>query len=141
LADPRENVIFTDIGYKAFTYDHDDTIVYDATEAGGSEQVGLAVTLESSKTVSLVGDGENVEGKLIKVEPGGVCVVQVEGVMELPAGDGATVTAGRQIVGDLGTASAEGYIRNVATGTAAELGVARGRIIDVTDTTAVVVEL
>jgi hypothetical protein len=115
--------------------------VYLATEEGGSAQVGLAVTLESDKTVSLVGDGENVEGKLIKVEPGGVCVVQVGGVMELPAGDGATVTAGRQIVGDLGAASAEGYIRNVATGTAAELGVARGRILDASDTTAVVVDM
>lgn len=134
-------VDFKGIGYTALSYYHDDTIVYDAEEVGGSAQVGLAVTLESDGTVSLVGDGEEVEGRLVKVEPGGVAVVQVGGVVELPAGSGATVTAGQKIVGDLGAASAEGYIRNVDTATAAELGVARGRILDASTTTAVLVYL
>lgn len=141
MSDARENVIFDGIGYRAVTLEHDDTIVYDATVAGGSEQVGLAVTLESAKTVSLAGDGEQIEGKLIKVEPGGVCVVQNAGYMKLPGGDGATLTVGAKIVGDLGPDSAEGYVRAVATATAAELGVARGRIVDATDTDEVVVEL
>lgn len=141
MADPREAVSHSGIGYKAETYPHDDTIVYDATEEGGSAQVGLAVTLESSNSISLVGDGEQVEGKLIAVEPGGFCVVQYQGNMELPAGNGASLTAGKKIVGALNASSAEGYIREVATGTAAELGRARGEIIDNSTTTAVVVRL
>jgi hypothetical protein len=141
MADPREVVSHVGIGFFAETFLHDDTIVYSTDEEGGSEQVGLAVTIESSNTVSLVGDGENVAGKLIKVEPGGVCVVQTGGTVELPGGDGATLTPGTQIVGDLGAASAEGYIRSAASATAAELIVARGQIIDATTATAVVVRL
>lgn len=133
MADPREDVAFDSIDYRAVTYKHDDTIVYDATKAGGSAQVGLAVTLESNKTVSLVGDGESVEGRLVKVEPGGICVVQNRGYMKLPRGSSASLTPGKKIVGDLLTA-AEGYIREVATATAAELGVARGRVIDSSET-------
>lgn len=141
MADPRDAVSFEGIGYEAITYPHDDTIVYSATQPNGSAQVGLAVTLESDKTISLVGDGEQVEGKLVKVESDGYCVVQVRGYMELPGGDGATLTAGKSIVGDLGAESAEGYIREVATGTAAELGRARGTIIDDTVAAATVVRL
>lgn len=140
MADPRAAV--NNISkYRAQTYAHDATIVYDAAEEGGSAQVGLAVTQEGSQTVSLVGDGEQVEGKLIKVESDGLCVVQIEGDMELPGGDSATLTEGASIVGDLGAAAAEGYIRAVATGTAAELGVARGTIVDSSTATAVVVRL
>lgn len=141
MADPRNAVSHVGIGYVADTYPHDDTIVYDATEVGGSEQVGLAVTLESNNSISLVGDGEMVLGKLVKVEPGGFAVVQVGGQMTLPAGAGATLTAGKKIVGDLGAASAEGYIREVATATAAELGVCRGYVIDSSTATDTVVFL
>jgi hypothetical protein len=140
MADPRAAANKVGIGYKAETFAHDNTIVYSATVANGSASVGLAVSLESDETVTLAGDGENVLGKLIKVESDGFCVVQTEGYMTLPAGTGASLTAGSKIVGDL-LVSAEGYIRVVATGTAAELGVARGIIVDATTTTAVVVKL
>ena len=140
MADPRAAAKKVGIGYKAETYAHDNTIVYSATVANGSASVGLAVSLESDEVVTLAGDGENVLGKLIKVESDGFCVVQTEGYMTLPGGTSATLTAGSKIVGDL-LVSAEGYIRVVATGTAAELGVARGIIIDATTTTAVVVKL
>lgn len=133
MADAREDVRFDGIGYQAVSYRHDDTITYDASKPGGSEQVGLAVTLESNSTVSLVGDGESVEGRLVKVEPGGVCVVQNRGYMKLPRGTSATLTPGKAIVGDL-LVAAEGYVREVATATAAELGVARGRVIDSSET-------
>lgn len=141
MSDPRNAVSFEGIGYEAETFEHDDTIVYDATLPGGSEQVGLAVTKESANTVSLVGDGEGVTGKLVKVESDGKAIVQTGGHMELPGGEGATLTIGSKVVGDLGADSAEGYVRSVATATAAELGVARGEIIDATDPTAVVVRL
>lgn len=139
MADPRDAVSYEGIGYEALTYAHDDTIVYSATQAYGSAQVGLAVTLESNKTVSLVGDGEQVEGILVKVEDDGYCVVQTGGIMEMPGGEGATLTAGKAIVGDLGASSAEGYVREVATGTAAELGRARGTIIDSSTPSATIV--
>lgn len=133
MSDPREDVVFDEIKATRVTYAHDDTIVFDATKVGGSEQVGLATTLESNKTVSLVGDGEAVEGRLESVDPDGFCVVQVGGYQKLKRGTSATLTPGKKIVGDL-LGAAEGYVRDVATGTAAELGVARGRVIDATNT-------
>lgn len=142
MADPRNAVNFDGIEYSAQTFLIDDsTITYDATKANGSAQVGLAVTLSGNGTVALVADGEAVLGKLIAVEADDKAVVQTAGYMTLPAGSGATVTRGKQIVGDLGAASAKGYIRDVNTATAAELGVADGKIIDVSDTAAVIVRL
>jgi hypothetical protein len=136
MSDPREAFEAGGIRYGAVTYDHDDTIVYDATKEGGSSQVGLAVTLESAHTVSLIGDGEELEGKLIKVEPGGKAVVQNKGYMELPGGTTATLTTGTKVVGDL-LGSAEGYIQSASS----QHTVSRGRIVDPTTTTAVVIEL
>lgn len=137
MADPRNAVSYEGIGYEAETFLHDGTIVYDATKANGSAQVGLAVTLASAKTVSLVGDGENVQGKLIKVESDGKCVVQTGGYMTLPGGDSASLTVGAKIVGDLGSGAAEGYIQVASS----QHTVSRGMIIDATTATAVVVRL
>lgn len=137
MADPRDGVVFDGIGYEAETFSHDGTIVYDATKANGSAQVGLAVTLAAAKTAGLVGDGEFVLGKLIKVELGGKCVVQTGGHMELPGGDGASLTPGKKIVGDLGVGSAEGYVREVNT----EHAVSRGAIIDASTPAATVVRM
>lgn len=137
MADPRAAVNHEGIGYQAETWPHDNTIVYNNDYAGGSQQVGLAVTLEGSETVSLVGDGENVLGKLISVDSDGFCVVQFAGNMTLPGGSGATLTEGLKIVGDLGTASAEGYIQAVST----QDTVSRGMILDSSDATAVMVKL
>jgi hypothetical protein len=142
MADPRATVFHEGNDGHWETYHIDNsTITYDADEPGGSAQVGLAVTLSTDDTVGLVGDGELVLGKLVSVSADGFCSVQDGGYMELPGGDGATLTLGEAIVGDLGTAAAEGYIRAVATGTAAELGHARGMIINNNTATAVVVKL
>jgi hypothetical protein len=142
MADPRNAVSFNGINatYETFLIDNS-TITYDATKVNGSAQVGLAVALSTHGTVELVGDGEEVVGKLMKVEADNKAVVQTGGYMTLPGGSGATLTPGKKIVGDLGASSAEGYIREVATGTAAELGVARGMIVDAAVTTAVVVRM
>lgn len=141
MADPRLDTRFEEIGAVFATFKIDDsTITYSATETNGSAQVGLAVTFSDDETVQLVGDGEAVIGKLINVTADDYCTVQIAGMMTLPAGSGASLTNGKKIVGDLSTA-AEGYIREVATGTAAELGVARGFIVDNSTTTAVVVWL
>ncbi len=117
------------------------TITYDKTEVNGSAQVGLAVKFSGNDTVELVGDGEGVEGKLLKVESDGKCTVQTGGVVTLPGGSGATLTLGNSIVGDLGPSSAEGYIRAVNSAVTAELAVANGRIQNAATSTAVVVKL
>ncbi len=141
MADPRLDVKFDEIGVELVTFKIDNsTITYDATEANGSAEVGLAVTYSAAETVQLVGDGEAVVGKLINVEADNYCTVQTAGFMTLPGGTSATLTLGKKIVGDL-LVAAEGYIREVATATAAELGVQRGMIVDASVTTAVVVRL
>ncbi|MCC6457272.1 MAG: hypothetical protein IT328_20125 [Caldilineaceae bacterium] len=141
MANPRDDVRFEGIGYKAQTFKIDNsTITYDATKANGSAQVGLAVTFSAAKTVQLVGDGEAVVGKLIQVEADGKAVVQTGGYASFPGGTSAGLTLGKKIVGDL-LVAAEGYIREVATATAAELGVARGQIVDASDTAEVWVNL
>lgn len=138
MADPRDSVRFSGIGYSAQTFLIDaSTITYSATAANGSAQVGLAVTLSADATVALVGDGEAVLGKLISVEPDGKAVVQTGGYMTLPGGDGATLTRGTKIVGDLGAAAAKGYIQTVST----QHTVSRGMIISSGTATAVVVRL
>jgi hypothetical protein len=141
MSDPRNAVRFEGIRYQAETFLIDNsTITYDSTEENGSAQVGLAVTLSADGTVALVGDGEGVKGKLIKVESDNKAVVQTKGICTLPGGTSATLTLGEKIVGDL-LVSAKGYIQAVATGTAAQLGHARGEILDNDTTTAVVVDL
>lgn len=142
MADNRNDVRFDEIGYGAETYIIDNsTITYSATATNGSSQVGLAVTLSAGSTVALCADGEAVLGKLISVQKDNKATVQTRGFMTLPGGDSATLTEGKKIVGDLGAASAKGYVRDVDTATAAELGVANGCIIDADTTTAVVVKM
>lgn len=143
MANPRNDVRFKNIRVKRETYKYDNTIVYNAALPGNSAQAGLAVTQigEAAKTVSLVAAGELVAGRLELVEADGNCVVTVMGNVELPAGTGAVLTPGAKIVGAL-LGAAEGYIDSAAAvATAASAQAARGRIIDATTTTAVVVAL
>jgi hypothetical protein len=144
MADPRSAVDLQGIDLEIVTYKIDNsTITYDGTKANGAAatMIGKAVSLSAAATVQLISDGEAVEGKLLSVTDDNFCTVQVGGFCDLPGGSGASLTRGKKIVGALGAASAKGYIREVATATAAELGVARGRIIDAGTTTAVIVDL
>ena len=142
MADPRLSYDNNEVGalFASYAYDNSD-ITYSATTSGGSSQVGLVVTLTSGTQyqIELVTDAEFVLGKLILVKADGTCVVQVGGYMTLPGGDGATLTEGKAIVGDTQAGPVDGYIREVDTAAAAELGVCRGWIDDPTTTTAVVV--
>jgi hypothetical protein len=119
------------------------TITFDRTLAGGAATTMLnkAVSLSADGTVQLASDGEAIIGKLILVEADLRCSVQDHGICELPGGTGATLTRGAAIVGALGAASAKGYIRIAASGTAAELILCRGRILANGTTTAVEVDL
>jgi hypothetical protein len=142
MANPRAIVDYMGIGFKAITMVADGTtIVYDSTKNNGSASVGLAVQATGNNIAALTVDASEVLGRLERVEADGMCVVQIEGGCELPAGNAATVTAGTRIVGALGAAAAPGYIRNVAGATAAEGAVAGHRILDATVTTAVKVML
>ena len=138
----RTNVSNIGVGgvYRTYKIDNS-TITYSATVAGGSSQVGLAVTFSAADTVALAADADAIVGKLILVESDDKCTGMTEGTMTLPGGDSATLTLGATIVGALGAASAKGYIRSAASGTAAELVKARGRIENNNTTTAVVVTL
>jgi hypothetical protein len=140
----RKQVDYTGIRYDALTVKIDNsTIVYDGSKANGADatMIGKAVTWSADDTVALAADGDYVLGKLLSVTPDGFASVQKWGMATLPAGASATVTRGTKIVGALGAASAKGYIRNAASATAAELVKQRGEIVNVADTTNVVVDL
>jgi hypothetical protein len=141
MADPRLAVGFEEIGaeFASFKIDNS-TIVYAAASDGGSASVGLAVTLSAADTVALVADAGAVIGKLIKVESDNIATVQVKGGMKLASGTGAALTVGKAIVGCL-LVAAKGYIREVNTAAAAQLGVCRGFIVDGGTVTAVEVIL
>ena len=147
MSDPRNTVSFDTVDAVFYTFLTDNsTILYDITKTNGSSQVGLAVKLSADKTIALTVDGDPVLGKLIKVETDNKGIVQVEGAMTLPGGNGATLTAGTKVVGALGASSAHGYIRSVATatgsyvqGTAQDALNGRGQILDASDSTNVVV--
>jgi hypothetical protein len=144
MANPRNSVDCEGIAPVFVTYKIDNsTITYDATKAFGAAttMIGKAVTLSADDTVALCADGDAIEGKLVKVESDLKCTVQTGGYTDLPGGDSATLTRGSAIVGALGAASAKGYIRTAASGTAAELIKCRGRIIRNGTATAVVVDL
>ena len=142
MADPRLAVSLdgVDAKYESFLADGV-TITYSATSEGGSAVVGRAVNFSAAATVQLAADASAVIGKLIRVESDGVCVVQTGGYMTLPGGVGAALTLSKKIVGAASAAPANGYIREVNTAAAAELGLARGFIVDAGTTTAVVVKL
>ena len=149
MSDPRNTVKFKGARSERETFIIDNsTITYDATKVGGSAVVGRAVTLSGNGTVALAADGDSILGRLEQVYVDLKAVVTTDGYVELPAGQSATVTAGKKIVGALGASSAKGFIRNVVSAGASpsqtevnEIAAARHTIIDAATTTAVVVLL
>lgn len=140
MSNPRAIVNYEGIRNYRFTVPIDDsTITYESTVANGTSAAGRAVTLNSSEQAALAADAEGILGKLISVEADNMAVIE-RGFVTLPGGTGATLTNMKAIVGDL-LVAAKGYIREVDTAQAAELGVMDGKIIDPSDTTAVVVYL
>jgi hypothetical protein len=144
MANPRAGIgLWEEEGaeFQTFTFD-DSSITYDVAYSGGSDVVGRAVTFNAAAgVIALAADAEFVLGRLVKVESDGKCTVQTKGIMELPGGAAAGLTLGKAIVGAASAAPANGYIREVDTAVAAELGVMQGHIWEATTTTAVVVKL
>lgn len=134
----RNQVDYSDIRYDAITMKIDNsTITFDPTQANGvpAAIAGKAVKLSADDTVALTTDGSEVFGKLLKVEPDLFATIQRWGFVTLPST--GTITRGAKIVGT----TVNGNIRAVNTAVAAELGVARGEIINVADAANVVVDL
>lgn len=133
MANPRAITDKEGLDVRRATFSIDNsTITYDKTKPFGSAQAGvnLAVTLSGNDTVALTADGDAVLGILEQVEADGKATVSYAGFLKFKKGNGASVTVGKKIVGALGASSAKGYIREVATATAAELGKQRGFIED-----------
>jgi hypothetical protein len=142
MADPRNIIAFEGIDEVFTTFLTDAvTIVFDQTLAGGTAAATLnkAVSMSTDKTIQLASDGEGVVGKLFIVGSDNKATVQIEGCTSLPGGVSATLTVMTGIVGALGAASAKGFIRSAASGTAAELLKQNGKIWDASDPTAVVI--
>ena len=142
MADPRKVIDWQGImGPDVTVWVDNSTITYSATAPGGSAAVGKAVKLTDDSTVALATDGSMVLGELRNVKPDNSATVRIKGAVRLPAGNGASLTIGKAIVGAVNAQSAGGYIREVATGTAGELGLCRGMIVTNDTTTAVDVVL
>mgnify|MGYP001567967370 CR=1 FL=1 len=144
MANPRAITDKEGIDVRRTTYSIDgSTIVYDKTKSFGSvsDGVNLAVTLSGNDIVDLAADGDAVLGLLEQVEADGKCTVSNAGWLKFKKGNAATVTVGKKIVGALGAASAKGYIREVNTAVAAELGKMRGIIEDIAGDPTIVVYL
>lgn len=132
MAHPGDTLAFDGQHARFLTFKGDaSTIVYSATAANGSAQVGLAAKFASAGdgTVELTTDGCRVLGPITQVTHDNFVTVQVGGVARLKSGSGATITEGAAIVGDL-DGSDPGYIRAAASGTAAELILCGGYIIE-----------
>ncbi|MBV9210634.1 MAG: hypothetical protein JOZ52_08400 [Acidobacteria bacterium] len=150
MSDPRNTIGYDEIKSWDETRIIDGvTITYDVTKKGGSAQAQamqtgqgmLAVKLSGDGTVALADDGDAIEGGLIHVEADGKCLVRVGGNIPFLKGTGATLTRDFKVVGDTGGSGGtqKGYVREAASGTAAELNKGRGQILDTSDTNKVYV--
>jgi hypothetical protein len=138
MADPRKVINWRGVvGPDVTVWIDNSTITYSATVPGGSAAVGKAVKLSDDSTVALATDGSMVLGELRDVKPDGSATVRMKGAVRLPGGNGAALTIGKAV----NAQAAGGYIREVATGTAGELGLCRGMIVTNNDTAAVDVVL
>src|SRR5262245_38696090 len=142
MPNPRLVVDYEGTGYRALSSIGDGSVPYVATAAGGSTHVGKAMQITGNNTAGLTVDGSEVLGRLERVHPDGVVVVQTEGGCTLPGGEAATLTAGLGIVGAAYPTAAGGGGGGIkAAASAADALVARGQILDSSTTTAVKVRL
>lgn len=92
-----------------------DTIKYDKTKDNRSDAVGKAFKLNSDGKGELVGDGDEIDGKVISVDDDHkFTAAYMFGGLRLPLGNGETVTRGDKVVGALGAGSVKGHVKAVA---------------------------
>ena len=89
-----------------------DTIQYDITKPNRSEAVGKAFKINDDGKGELVGDGDEINGKVIAVDDDHkFTAAYMFGGLTLPLGNGATVTRGDKVVGALGASNAKGHVK------------------------------
>lgn len=88
------------------------TIKYDVTKPNRSDAVGKAFKINSAGKGELVGDGDEIEGKVISVDDEhNFTGAYIFGGLTLPLGENATVTRGDKVVGALGASKAKGHVK------------------------------
>ena len=88
------------------------TIKYDITKPNRSDAVGKAFKINSDGKGELVGDGDEIEGKVISVDDDHKFTgAYMFGGLRLPLGNGVTVKRGDKVVGALGASSAKGHVK------------------------------
>ena len=88
------------------------TIKYDITKPNRSEAVGKAFKINADGNGELVGDGDEIDGKVIAVDDDHkFTAAYMFGGLTLPLGDGETVSRGDKIVGALGASAAKGHVK------------------------------
>ena len=101
------------------------TIKYDITKPNRSDAVGKAFKLNADGKGELVGNGDEIEGKVIAVDDDHKFTAgYMFGGLTLPLGTGETVARGDKVVGALGASSAKGHIKAATEPTALEAVVA-----------------
>lgn len=90
------------------------TIKYDITKPNRSDAVGKAFKLNADGKGELVGDGDEIDGKVISVDDDHkFTAAYMFGGLRLPLGENATVARGDKLVGALGANKAKGHVKAV----------------------------
>ena len=88
------------------------TIKYDITKPNRSDAVGKAFKINDDGKGELVGDGDEIDGKVIAVDDDHkFTAAYMFGGLRLPLGENATVTRGDKVVGALGASNAKGHVK------------------------------
>ena len=97
------------------------TIKYDITKPNRSDAVGKAFKINANGQGELVGDGEEIDGKVIAVDDDDkFTAAYMFGGLTLPLGNSATVARGDKVVGALGAGSAKGHVKGAPAVNAGE---------------------
>jgi len=92
-----------------------DTIKYDATKPNRSDAVGKAFKINADGKGELVGDGDEIDGKVISVDDDHKFTgAYMFGGLNFPLGENQTVARGDKLVGALGANRAKGHVKAVS---------------------------
>lgn len=88
------------------------TIKYDITKPNRSDAVGKAFKINADGKGELVGDGDEIDGKVLAVDDDHkFTAAYMFGGLRLPLGANQTVTRGDKVVGALGASNAKGHVK------------------------------
>lgn len=120
MANPRNTTDYKGVGYRGQTFKIDgDSITFDQSAVGGSEQAGQLVGLGGTANSTVVLSSATVDpwGVLMSVKHDGACTVQHQGGAEITLAAAQTPVVGSYIVGGasegLGYVAAAGVVSNM----------------------------